>query len=97
MIRWTVLIKGTLKRFPTQGTYAPDQWSHLVFTYDADESELKAYANGIEDASRGIAGPELEGSFDIDTRPLKIGGGVKNGCPDGAGFFNGVIDEVAMQ
>lgn len=96
LIRWTVLIKGALKRFPTRATFAPDQWSHLAFIYDADESTLKAYANGVEDVSRGIAGPELEGAFDIDNRALKMGGGEKNGCPSGAGFFNGIIDEVVI-
>ena len=96
LIRWTVLIEGGLKRFPTAGTYAPDQWSHLVFTYDAKESELRVYANGIEEGNNGIEGAELEGSIDIDTRILKIGGGNNNGCPAEAGFFNGIIDEMAI-
>ncbi|HID57517.1 TPA: LamG domain-containing protein [Candidatus Poribacteria bacterium] len=93
-IGWTVKIGGANKRLWTNGGAPPDQWTHLAFTYDADKGS-KVYRNGMEEPGKNPQGP-AKGSVDINPSPLKIGGGFNPGCPAGAGFFKGIIDEVAI-
>jgi len=87
-----VTAEGAEYRLWTNSAAYPDEFVYLAFTYDAQTGKQKTYFNGNLDSQQTTAG----GSINISSGPLRIGGGINTGCPDGAGFFKGLIDEVAI-
>jgi hypothetical protein len=92
VIGFTVTVGSTVYRLWTNRAGHPDEFTYLAFTYDTETGEQKTYFNGNLDSQQITGG----GIISTNNGPLRIGGGVNTGCPDGAGFFNGLIDEVAI-
>lgn len=93
-IGWTLKIGGADKRLWTTTGAPPEKWTHLGFTYDSGEGS-KVYVNGNEEPGKSAQGPD-KGSITINTSILRIGGGNNPGCPNGSGYFGGIIDDVGM-
>lgn len=93
-VGWTLNIGGTDKRLWTSTGAPPEKWTHLGFTYDSEDGS-KVYVNGKEELGKSAQGP-ANGSITVNTGLLKIGGGSSAGCPNGNGFFGGIIDDVGM-
>lgn len=93
-VGWTLKIGGADKRLWTTTGAPPEKWTHLGFTYDSKEGS-KVYVNGNEEPGKSAQGP-LNGFITINTGLLKIGGGSSVGCPNGNGYFGGIIDDVGM-
>ena len=72
---------------------AMNQWSHVVFQYEAASGTMVFRVNGVE-TSRTVRAPALlEGSAD----KLTIGApGTRAACPNNDGAFKGELDEVAI-
>jgi hypothetical protein len=60
-------------------------WTHVALTWDGATARL--YVNGVQAASRALAGPIAAGN-----QPLRIGGGASFAGE----FFEGRIDEVRL-
>jgi len=93
-IGWTLKIGGTDKRLWTNAGAPADKWTHLGFTYHFKDGS-KVYVNGEPQAGQSASGP-VNGPITINPGVLKIGGGSNKGCPNGSGFFGGIIDDVGM-
>jgi len=93
-VAWTIMTQGINKRLWTTDGAPPGEWIHLGVTYDSDEGS-RIYVNGKEDPGKNPEGP-ANGIIDINSAVLKIAGGENMGCPDGSGFFAGIIDDVAI-
>ena len=93
-IGWTLKIGGSDKRLWTNTGAPPEQWTHLGFTYHFKDGS-KVYVNGQQQAGKSAAGP-VNGPITVNSGVLKIGGGSNKGCPNGSGFFGGMIDDVAI-
>ncbi len=66
-----------------------NHWYFATATYDAATGSMKIFLDGVEIASRSHA---VGGAVDTDpTRPVWIGAN-----PNGAAYFDGQIDEVAI-
>ena len=86
------VVTGSAYRLWTNSAAYPGEFTYLAFTYDAETGEQKTYFNGDLDSQQITGG----GFIRNRSGPLRIGGGVNTGCPDGAGFFKGLIDEVRI-
>lgn len=93
-VGWTLKIGGADKRLWTSTGAPPEKWTHLGFTYDSKDGS-KVYVNGKNEPGKSAQGP-ANGSITINTGVLKIGGGSSVGCPNGNGYFGGIIDDVGM-
>jgi hypothetical protein len=78
-------------RVETEGTLAPDQWYHVMMTYDGSRlaQGIKVYVNGRPEALTDHL-DDLNQSFKVD-QPLRIGSGGGRGSR-----FHGMIDEVRI-
>jgi hypothetical protein len=84
---------GSIHGLWTTTAANPNEFVHLVFKYNATTGRQKTYINGQLDSQSITAG----GPISENIGPLKIGGGenIAN-CPDGAGGFKGLIDDVVI-
>lgn len=93
-VAWTLMIQGISKRLWTTDGAPAGEWIHIGVTYDS-KAGSGIFVNGEEDPGKNPEGPD-DGPIDISPEVLKIAGGENAGCPDGDGYFAGVIDEVAI-
>ena len=73
-----------------------DEWTHLVATFDMQSVDGNGVMTGLKQLyiNGDLAAQATQQYKQNDRRPLRIGGGGTEG--DGAYFFNGKIDEVAI-
>ena len=85
-LRFRLMTNGSTKTLTaTSGNLVAGQWVHAAATYNG--ATMRLYLNGVQVGSRGVSGA-IDGSA---TAPVRIGE-----SPNGAGAFDGVIDQVRV-
>ena len=90
VLRFRVKAGGTTDTLiASSGALSPGQWYFASATYDAGSSQMKLFLNGVEVGSKTHS---TGGAVSTDaTKAVVIGAN-----PNGYGFFDGRIDEVAV-
>ena len=75
----------------TDTTITADEWYHVVYTYDMEDSLAISQLRNAQDSVIDQKTLELQGPANATTGPLYIGG-----TPSNDQYFNGMVDEVRL-
>jgi hypothetical protein len=91
-LAFSINVGGTVHRQWTVGGFVPSYvWTHVAFTYDANTGVANAYRNGALYHTWNLPA----GSVIQVANPFRIGNWGSNvGCPNGAGAYDGMVDDI---